>query len=590
MVLPVALCAFVICGFACVSVSTAQFDSEAQFRSPQIPEANSILESTGEQLGERQGEQLGEQFRADQYQPTVPFPEEPNNKTVPRNNSNVPLTGPSPNQQDSFVPRESTPSGFVPVRPQTELTLDAEDLVGEFQLDVPSRNKEEEKILSLLRSDEIDKAFEATQNRDGSELIKQFYPDGKVQIERYVAQNENGDYYNHGSWKLLNRRGQVMAKGQFEEGLMSGTWERWHPANSSGMFQSAPFNEFKGPFVSTATFKEGKLDGVWAIFDQFQRKIVEIPYREGLRHGTATWKFADSSNMRIAKFSKGQMDGPLYEWDRDSKLVRNDEYINGRRVIRNVTFYRPKQRRTENYYLEGEYQLEGTDSWWDAKPAEYVQTGSRVQHGPSQVWYENGQIKMRGSYQSNEPVGGFTWWHGNGQRELTGMYAKGVKVGKWTGWHENGIKSFEGNFEDDKRIGKWQWWGEDGKVRARKDFDQEESESTEELKKPKPDQPSDTDDGSATESYNGAEEITPAEEMTSKEGDASGSEPNFSPGEYPEDEAVDDKAADTEKQPEASPIFREPKSKYGKDPFDEQQPNSGSDTTENSGSGSGSGS
>ena len=154
----------------------AQLDSEAQFRSPQIPDATSILESNGErQTEEFPAEEFpAEQVPVEQYPPVVPFPRD-SNSAVQRGNGNVPLTGPSPSQPDSFVPRESTPSGFVPVRPQTELTLDAEDLVGEFQLDVPSRNKEEEKLLLLLRSEEVDKAFEATRNREGSELIKQFY-------------------------------------------------------------------------------------------------------------------------------------------------------------------------------------------------------------------------------------------------------------------------------------------------------------------------------------------------------------------------------------------------------------------------------
>ena len=175
MVLPVAVCAFAICSLACVSSSMAQLDSEAQFRSPQIPDAPSILESNGErQTEEFPAEEFpAEQVPVEQYPPVVPFPRD-SNSAVQRGNGNVPLTGPSPSQPDSFVPRESTPSGFVPVRPQTELTLDAEDLVGEFQLDVPSRNKEEEKILSLLRSEEVDKAFEATRNREGSELINSF--------------------------------------------------------------------------------------------------------------------------------------------------------------------------------------------------------------------------------------------------------------------------------------------------------------------------------------------------------------------------------------------------------------------------------
>lgn len=555
------MCVLVSLAFA--NVAGAQIDSPvgSQFRSPQLPVENSVLnQQPVDQSGVRffqDSEQQGRDLRR---------------STLPSESG---LNSPLSTRRDTFVPRESTPSGFVPVRPQTEFrdATDADEIIGQFQLDMPSRSKGDEEILSLLRSERIDEAVQATRNRDGSELIKQFYPDGKVQIERYVAQDENGNFFNHGTWKLFNRDGQVMAKGSFEDGMMSGTWERYHPANSSGMFQSAPFTEFEGPYISTATFREGKLDGVWAIFDQFQRKIAEIPYKAGLRHGTATWRYPDSSNMRVARFADGQMDGPLYEWDRESKLIRNDEYIKGKRVIKNVTFYRPKQRKSENYFLEGEYELEGNDSWWEAKPAEYVQTGSRIQHGPSYVWHENGQVKMRGSYQNNEPVGLFSWWHPNGQRELTGGYRGGLKVGKWTGWHTNGMKSFEGQFEKDERVGKWRWWDEDGKVRSEKDFDQQES--TDVLKKPKEepeaessndDQDAEVSDDPPDEDYSGAEEITPAESQI------------FRPGEFPDEDSETTTETDENEggSADGTPRFRDPDT-YRKDPFGEESVENGSE-------------
>ena len=587
---------------ACQVVGEATIESRSigsQFREPQIPRTGSVIDQGVEQPAESviqnfdqqnfdqnqnfgQGQfgegQFGQsQFGQGQFGQNQNIGQ-PQNSGAPANNTllNAPLNS----TQDSFVPRETTPSGFVPVRPRDvidEIPTDADDVIGGLQLDVPSRSKDDEEILSLLRAERIDQAVQATRNKDGSELIKQFYPDGKTQIERYVAQDDKGNYFNHGSWKLYNRRGQVMGKGNFKDGMMNGSWERYHPPNSSGMFQSSPFREFEGPFISTATFRAGKLDGVWAVFDQFQRKIAEIPYKDGLRHGTATWKYPDSTNMRVARFSEGKMDGPLYEWDRESKLVRNDEYINGKRVIKNVTFYRPKQRKSENYFLEGEYELDGDDSWWDAKPAEYVQTGARIQHGPSYAWHENGQLRMRGSYQNNEPVGAVSWWHSNGQREGTGGYRNGLKTGEWTGWHANGMKSFKGQFDDDEKVGMWRWWDEDGKVRAEKDFDQQES--TDILREPKKEagdaQPSsDGADGDqaekvpALEDYSDAEEISPVEESE-----------NFRPGEYADSETESGTDSETgtgesqsdpveDSSSESGPQFREP-DVYRKDPFGE---------------------
>ncbi len=416
-------------------------------------------------------------------------------------------------QPDGFVP-DQTPQGFVPVNPRQDAQTGESEMVGQFQSDVPSRSESDLEILELLRSGKLDEAFRADQNGTGVEVIRQRYPNGKVQIERYVAQDEEGNFYNDGPWKLFNQRGQVLAQGQFEKGVMTGTWERWHPVGSGGVFQTKPFTLFKGPFSSTATFINGKLDGVWAMFDQFQRKILEIPYKNGLRDGTATWWYPESTKMRVINFKEGLLDGPLFEWDEQNLLVRNEEYIGGKKVIRKTTFYRPNQKQSESFYLDAEQHLEGDDSWWEARPAPYIKTGTPVQHGPTYAWHANGQPKMRGSYQNNIPVGDFVWWHDNGQRELVGSYRDGLKVGQWLGWHANGVKSFQGTFENDRRVGLWIWWDEDGQVRAKKDFDIQ-PESTDVLAEPQQNPDVESDDRSGisteppTEGFSEMEEITP---------------------------------------------------------------------------------
>jgi antitoxin component YwqK of YwqJK toxin-antitoxin module len=257
------------------------------------------------------------------------------------------------------------------------------------------------------------------------------------------------------------------------------------------MFSSEPFTRFEGPFISTATFSQGKLDGVWIISDRNTRKILEVPYRQGKRHGPATWYYPNSERRRMVNFRNGLLDGPLMEWDEQNRIVRNDEYINGQKVVRVTTFFAPQQKRSETYYLEGKLVLEGEDSWWDGEPTEYVIDGIRVQHGPTVAWHANGQRKMAGQYRDDERIGLFVWWHENGTRALAGRYEDGFKVGTWTWWHANGMKLIEGEYEDDLAIGEWIWWKKDGDIEFREDFGQGR-DSTGDL--PDPDE-----DGSATE-------------------------------------------------------------------------------------------
>ena len=365
------------------------------------------------------------------------------------------------------------------------------------------RSGEQERIIDQIRSGNFDNGSNGIERRRGSQIVRQRYENGRDQLVRHVMQDEDGNYFNHGPWRLYNRRGEVVASGQFANGAMDGTWERWHQSNSSGMFSTEPFTRFQGPFLSNATFSNGKLNGVWVITDQSRRKIVEVPYVNGKRNGTAIWWFPENRKMRVINFKEGILDGPLFEWDAQQKLVRNEEFIRGHKVVLQTTAYRPQQKSEENYFLDSKLELDGEDSWWDAEPAQYVESGERFQHGPAFAWYPNGQRKMAGQYREDVRVGSFLWWHDNGQRALAGRYEDGLKTGTWIWWHENGMKSIEGIYDSDQTVGEWTWWDEQGQVANREDYG-DGSDSTGELINPfdgnSPSADGAEDDGDASES------------------------------------------------------------------------------------------
>ena len=386
---------------------------------------------------------------------------------IPAESAETPATGlpARPTLPPSFDQSPGNPAdafGLVPVQPRDNTVWQDDNGAPPKAID--------ETTLSLLRSGELPPTPERSQPGK-IEQIKTRYPDGSIKIIKHVAQDEEGNYYPDGAWRLFNPQGEVLAEGQFHQGRMEGQWQRWHAAKSSPLFQSAPFNQFSPPFQSTATFSKGRLDGVWIIADREGRKIVEIPYREGKRDGTANWYYPSGERMRVANFKEGQLDGPLIEWNQQKKIVRNEEYIAGKKVVRNTAFYRPKQKQSEAYYLDPPLELRGDDDWWDAIPAPFTSRGQRIQHGPVTAWHANGQVKMKGQYLNDQRVGIFTWWHANGQRALVGTYRDGRKTGTWTWWHPNGMKSIEGSYEDDEPVGQWTWWNEDGQVTATEDYD-----------------------------------------------------------------------------------------------------------------------
>ncbi len=298
------------------------------------------------------------------------------------------------------------------------------------------------------------------------EVINQRYPDGQVQVKRHVMLTIEGNYVNHGVWQLYNRRGQVLAEGNFDQGQMQGGWQRWHSTDDGGMFTSASFREFTAPFLSQASFSDGELSGKWKITDQFRRTIVEMNYRDGVRQGTFVWFRPNNTKLREMTFENGVPHGSLREWDAQNTMTRDDLFIHGKKVVREVTNWRPNQPKTEDYYLEAMLEPDEQDDWWNARFATYRVAGDRIRHGLSSAWYENGQPKMRVNYRHGLQDGRYYFWHPNGQKRISGVYESGLKQGRWIWWHENGIKAIEVAFSDDIPIGEIKRWNSDGTVEA----------------------------------------------------------------------------------------------------------------------------
>ena len=313
------------------------------------------------------------------------------------------------------------------------------------------------------------------------EMIQQRYSDGKIKIRREVVQDADGNYMNHGAWQLFDRNENVVAEGQFDKGRRQGHWRRMHAARSSGLFQQSPFKEFKGPYISVAHFKTGRLHGTWSVMDQAQRKIMDMSYSDGKRDGQAVWYWPNGSQMRQADFQDGQIHGQIVEWNRQNKVVRQVTYDQGKELIKRTAQFHPKQKESEANFLGPRLVYVEEDDWWNAQPASYESIGREIQHGSIHTWYSNGQPKSRGQFENGLRVGAFVFWHSNGQKQTEGRYRENAKTGRWTWWHQSGMKAIEGNYTDDLASGTWTWWDTDGQVTQTRALSQNGDTDNEEI-------------------------------------------------------------------------------------------------------------
>lgn len=304
------------------------------------------------------------------------------------------------------------------------------------------------------------------------ELVTERYPEGNVRIEREVTQDAEGNYINHGSFTQYDPHGMVVRSGEFRNGRQHGNWLRYFQTGEGSLFSGSLDKQFPGPFVSEATFLDGRLHGTWTITSRSRRKIIEWHFENGARHGKSTWWYPGGQKRREIIYDHGNADGEFLEWSRDGTLATRATLVGGRLLTKRVKWYAPGQKFYEGYYLSGENLAEPVFDWWNgvAGAVPFENEGPELKHDTWTAYYRNGQKKVEGRYREDLPVGKFSWWYENGQKQAEGEYVDGLESGTWTTWHLNGLKESVGEYTAGMLTGNWMRWEPGGKVIEIRDF------------------------------------------------------------------------------------------------------------------------
>jgi antitoxin component YwqK of YwqJK toxin-antitoxin module len=296
----------------------------------------------------------------------------------------------------------------------------------------------------------------------GVESVIDRYPDGKPKIERQVVLDSTGNYVNHGEWKHLDQKGNVVAQGHFDMGQRIGPWMRLLSVKDADVLNQFPFNRFKPPFRSAANFVNDQMEGEWQITDAAQRKCMEVSMSAGKRNGASTVWLSNGDIFSQAAYDNGTREGDVLERDPKGVLRRVATYIGGRSLVTRTAKGRGKHKKSEEEFLEGPTVLKTPDDFWTLQLAEYAVEGEAVRHGHSTIWFDDGQLQQQGSYRHGKKSGSFTFYYDNGQVAATGQYADDVPDGSWTWSHRNGQKATLGQYHAGQPSGPWRWWKEDG--------------------------------------------------------------------------------------------------------------------------------
>lgn len=102
-----------------------------------------------------------------------------------------------------------------------------------------------------------------------------------------------------------------------------------------------------------------------------------------------------------------------------------------------------------------------------------------LKHGDFRIFSEDGVLEIQGQIDSNRNVGKWQYFYTNGQVESEGNFVNDMPEGLWIWNYPNGRKKEEGYFVKGKRVGLWNFYDTEGNVSFEKNYDLEDTLSTE---------------------------------------------------------------------------------------------------------------
>lgn len=137
----------------------------------------------------------------------------------------------------------------------------------------------------------------------------------------------------------------------------------------------------------------------------------------------------------------------------------NKVYYENGNIHKKITFNNGKINGSVlDYYTNGDKKFSG-----------YMEMNQKT--GKWVSWFKNGQKSKEGVYENNLENGVFKWWKEDGTLIKKGKYINGLEDGIWVWYFENGKKQSKGQFSLGTKVGKWTWWDNRGAFVGTKNLD-----------------------------------------------------------------------------------------------------------------------
>lgn len=195
--------------------------------------------------------------------------------------------------------------------------------------------------------------------------------------------------------------GFLIAKGIINrKGVKVGSWETYF---------------LDGKLKSKGDYKSGKKYGKWIYYFNSGQKEQEGFYdNSGLFTGEWRWYYENGNLLRTEEFLRGEEDGMLTEYDINSQIITEGEYLEGEKE--GEWYYSLNDHSENGKYLYGE-----RNGYWEFK-------------------HPNGKTAFEGVFEGGRPQGKHKYYNQSGVLIREEEYNYGVRDGKWRWYDDDGIE------------------------------------------------------------------------------------------------------------------------------------------------------
>lgn len=302
-----------------------------------------------------------------------------------------------------------------------------------------------------------------------------YYPGGKQLSSEGTLRNGKPDGY----WKSYHENGILKSEGNRKDFKLDSLWKFY---SDSGIVTAEYF------------YKEGVKDGLQKVY--YESGVIQMEEMDsmGIKHGITKLYDENGKLNKVIPYKNGVENGLMREYNKDGVLITVTNFRNGyfqredkiNRVDRQGRkqglyreYYETDQVKNEGYYKDDlkdgifrEFAMDGrVIKKEEYRMGELVITAEaeRDKFEVKRGYYENGNVKIVGTFKKGLPDGVFRQYDEKGNLDSAKVYSggkllrqgkmddQGREQGEWKEFYENGKLRAIGNYVDGKREGIWKF-------------------------------------------------------------------------------------------------------------------------------------